>query len=39
MYMNKKYRLGRFINPSDAAKAYNKKAIELLGKNAIINKI
>lgn len=34
---NKNYWLGRFVNEADAAKAYNKKAIELHGEFACIN--
>lgn len=36
---NKNIYLGRFINEIDAAIAYNKKAIELFGKYAYLNKI
>lgn len=33
------YKLGRFETENEAAEAYNKKALELYGKNAFINKL
>jgi len=35
----KKYHLGVFINENDAARAYNKKALELFGEYAFINNV
>jgi hypothetical protein len=39
MHQRKNYFLGRFVDEIDAALAYNKKAIELRGNKAILNKI
>jgi len=36
-YQNKKYRLGNYLTPEEAAKAYDKKALELYGENAKLN--
>ncbi|OQR57428.1 AP2 domain-containing protein [Bacillus sp. CDB3] len=36
---NKRYKLGYFENKNEAAEAYNKKAIELHGQYATLNKI
>jgi group I intron endonuclease len=37
IYHNKKYYLGQFDNEEDAAKAYDKKSLELYGEDAITN--
>jgi len=38
-FKNVYYRLGYFATETEAARAYNKKALELLGSKAILNKI
>jgi len=36
-FQNKKYRLGNYLTPEEAARAYDEKAIELYGENARLN--
>lgn len=38
-HIRKEYWLGRYVNEEDAAKAYNIRAIELLGENAKLNDV
>lgn len=38
-HQNKRYRLGRFETPEDAARAYNEKAKELHGEFATLNEL
>jgi group I intron endonuclease len=36
-FQNKKYRLGNYLTPEEAARAYDEKAIELYGEDASLN--
>lgn len=38
-YNNKQFNLGRYLNKEEAAKEYNKKALELFGQFALLNQV